>query len=54
MSLVEHLLESRSPLELAKELAAMAKENAHLKNRVFELEHEVFWMKATERNQDGK
>lgn len=52
VSLVEHLLESRSKLDLAKELAAAAKENAHLKNEVFRLEHELFWMKATERNQD--
>lgn len=51
MSLTDYLLESRSKLELAKELTAMAKENAHLKNRVHELEHELFWMKSTERNQ---
>lgn len=51
MSLVDWLLDKRTPLELAKELAATAKENAALKNRVFELEVELFWMKAAERNQ---
>jgi hypothetical protein len=50
MSLVDFLLEKRTPLELAKELAATAKENATLKDRVFALEHEVFWLKAAERN----
>ena len=52
MNLFDFLLESRTKLELAKELAQLAKENAQLKNRVFELEHEVFWMKAVERNKD--
>lgn len=50
MSLVEHLLETRSPLDLAKLAAATAKENAALKDRVHELEHELFWMKVAERN----
>lgn len=49
MSLVDFLLEKRTPLELAKELAATAKENAALKDRVFALEHEIFWMRVAER-----
>lgn len=53
MSLTDWLLEHRTKLELAKELAATAKENAQLRNRVFELEHEVFWMKAAERNEEN-
>lgn len=50
MSLVDWLLETRSHLELAKELAATAKENAALRDRVFALEVELFWMKVAERN----
>lgn len=45
--LVEHLLAERTPLELAKELAQQAKENAALRERVARLEMELFWMKAT-------
>lgn len=52
MILVDFLLEKRTPMELAKELAATAKDNAHLKNRVFEFEHEVFWLRAAERQPD--
>lgn len=51
MSLVAFLLEKRTPLELAKELAATAKENAALRNKVFALEHEIFWLRAAERNE---
>lgn len=49
MTLAEYLLKYRTPAELARELAASAKENAALKNRVHALEHELFWMKAAER-----
>lgn len=49
MSLVDWLLDKRTKLELAKELAQLAHENAALRNRVDALEHEVFWMKAAER-----
>ena len=48
-----HLLDHRTPEELARELAASAKENAALKNRVHALEHELFWMKAAELSEDG-
>lgn len=44
--LVEHLLAERTPLELAKELAQQAKENAALRERVARLEVELFWLKA--------
>lgn len=50
MTLAEHLLKTRTPFELAKELAAIAKENAALKNRVHALEHELFWMHSAERD----
>lgn len=53
MSLVDWLLDNRSKLELAKELAQTAKEKAALQDKVFQLEHELFWMKSVERNQDG-
>lgn len=53
MSLVAWLLSNRTTLQLAKELAQLAHDNAALRNRVHELEHEVFWMKAVERNEDG-
>ena len=49
MSLVDHLLATRTKLELAKELAKTAKENAELKDRLGAAELEIFWMKAKER-----
>lgn len=52
MNLVDYLLKYRTPLELAKELAAKAHENAALKNRVGELEHQLFWMQVAERNSE--
>jgi len=52
MSLVDYLHKNRTPMELAKELAAKAHENAALKNRVHALEHELFWMHAAERETD--
>lgn len=45
MSLVDHLMAERTPLELAKELAATAKENATLRERVVRLECEMFWLR---------
>lgn len=47
MSLVDDL-RKWEPLELAKTLAQHAHENAALRNRVHELEHELFWMRAAE------
>lgn len=44
MSLVEHLMTTRTPLALAKELAAEAKKNADLQRRVHELEVQQFWL----------
>ena len=49
MDLVAWLLHSRTPLELARELAATAKENAALRDRVGQLEHELFWTKVSQR-----
>jgi hypothetical protein len=43
MNLVEYLLKSRTKEELAKELAAHARENAALRDRAGELEHRLFW-----------
>ena len=45
MSLVAYLMASRTPLELAKELASTAKENAHLQERAHRLEVEIFWLR---------
>ena len=50
MNLTEYLLKTRTPLELACELAAQAKENAALKDRIHALKHELFWMRAVERD----
>lgn len=50
MSLVDHLFATRSPLELAKLAAGQAKEIAALKDRVHQLEHELFWVQAVERD----
>jgi predicted RecB family nuclease len=46
MSLYDHLLATRTKEALAKELAATAKENASLRDRVDALEHELFWLRA--------
>src|SRR5471032_1345501 len=44
MSLVEHLMETRTPMDLAKELARTAHDNAELRRRVHELEVQQFWL----------
>lgn len=49
MSLYDHLLQKPKE-ELAKMLAAEAKDNAALKERIARLEVEIFWMKARERD----
>lgn len=47
MSLYNMLMEW--PRErVVKELCHQAKENAALRDRVFALEHEIFWLRATE------
>ncbi len=51
MSLYDHLLQKPKE-ELAKLLAAEAKDNAALKEKVARLEVEIFWMKARERDAD--
>jgi hypothetical protein len=43
--LFNHLM-ARDKLDLAKELAATALDNAHLRERVNRLECELFWLKA--------
>jgi hypothetical protein len=53
MGLVEHLMQTRTPLELAKELAQVAKENADLKRQIVVLQVEVFWLHAKENDTDG-
>jgi len=45
MSLVDHLIDTRTLLQLAQELVATAKENAELRERVARLECEIFWLK---------
>lgn len=49
MSLYEHLL-TKSKEELAKLLAAEAKENAALKEKVARLKVELFWMEVRDRD----
>lgn len=49
MSAVVSFLLTWTHLRLAQELHQHAKDNAALRNRVFELENEVFWLKAAER-----
>ena len=44
MSLVEHLVATRTPMALAKELARTALDNAELQRRVHELEVQQFWL----------
>lgn len=52
MTLAEYLLKYRTPAELARELAAHARDKAALQNRIHALEHELFWMRAAEREVD--
>jgi hypothetical protein len=47
-TLAEHLLETRTPEEMAHELALLAKVRAKLLDRVGELEHMLFWMQVRE------
>ncbi len=46
MSLVDYLLETRTPLQMAKEYASLAHQNAALLNRIKTLEVELFWATA--------
>lgn len=46
MSLYDYLMDTRDKTSLAKEVVKLAHENAALKNRVHELEHELFWHTA--------
>lgn len=46
MSLYDWLLANRTREQLAKELAATARQLAHAQDRVHELETELFWLKA--------
>lgn len=41
-------------LRLAQALYQSAKENAELRNRVHELENELFWIKAAERTPEAE
>jgi hypothetical protein len=53
MSLVDHLLASRTPLELAKLAASEAKDNARLRDELSAAKHELFWMKVAELNSEA-
>lgn len=53
MALVEYLLETRTPLELAKELAQTAKENADLQRRIVALEVQIFWLNVKLEKEDN-
>ncbi len=46
MSLYNWLMDHRTKEQLAKELAKTALDNAHYRNRVHELETEMFWLKV--------
>lgn len=50
VSHVDHLLATRDKRELANMVAALARDNASLLNRVHALEHELFWTRVKERN----
>ncbi len=49
MSLIDHLMK-REKLDLAKELARTARENAVLRDEIGKRDVELFWMKAAERD----
>lgn len=47
MSLYDHLLANRTKQELAKQLVHTVKENVALKDAVFKLETELFWLNVS-------
>jgi hypothetical protein len=49
MSLIDHLMK-REKLDLAKELAKTARENATLRDEIGKRDVELFWMKVAERD----
>jgi hypothetical protein len=49
MSLIDHLMK-REKLDLAKELARTARENAVLRDEIGKRDVELFWMKVAERD----
>jgi len=53
MSLIDHLMK-REKLDLAKELARTAKENAALRDEIGKRDVELFWMKAAERDENRR
>lgn len=53
MSATVNYLLTWPALRLAQALYQSAKENAELRNRVHELENELFWMKAFERTPES-
>jgi hypothetical protein len=46
MSIIDHLVETRTALDLARDLVKVAKDNAALLNEVHRLKHELFWLTA--------
>jgi hypothetical protein len=53
MSLIDQLMK-REKLDLAKELARTAKENAALRDEIGKRDVELFWMKAAERDESRR
>lgn len=53
MSHASHLFHTRTPMELAEMVAALARENARLKDQVGALQTELFWMKVKERDEQN-
>lgn len=49
MNLVEHIMQ-REKLDIAKELAKTAKENATLRDEIGKRDIELFWLKVAERD----
>lgn len=51
MSHLDHLMDARTKLELAKMLVQTAKENAALRDKVDELQHKIFWAEVQQRKE---
>jgi hypothetical protein len=54
MSLYAWLLDNKTREQLARELVALAKENAALMDRAGAAETELFWMRVAERNKESQ
>lgn len=52
MSVVDHLVETKTALELAKMVYLLTVDNCALRDKVHELKHQIFWMQHQPANKE--